>query len=182
MFRWLILVGTLCLVIPEGLFAQTSDRSQALAQRVAAFEFEIERLAQGSLVPVGLRSNTVLPVGGLLGRTQMWFEGNPAAQTGTSTRSPVLAAGLSLVLPVVFVNGIGSYYAGNSGHGTRHLLIGFGSVGLMVAGLGTCFDAFSNCSADWAIAIGAVAYLHSPALQARALSHSATCPGNRNCT
>ncbi len=162
MFRWLMFVSTLCLVIPEGLFAQTSDRSQALAQRVAALELDIKGLAQRSLVPVGLRSNTVLPVGELLGRTEMWLirsEGNPVAQAGTSTRSPVLAAGLSLVLPVVFVNGIGSYYAGNSGHGTRHLLIGFGSVGLMVAGLGTCFDSFSNCSADWAITIGAVAYL-----------------------
>ena len=159
MFRWLMLVGTLCLVVPEGLFAQTSDRSQALAQRVAAFEFEIERLAEGSLVPAGLRSNTVLPVGELPGRTERWLEGNLVAQAGTSTKSPVLAAGLSLVLPVVFVNGIGSYYAGNSGHGTRHLLIGFGSAGLMLAGLSSCDDGFNNCSAEWVGGIGAVAYL-----------------------
>ncbi len=161
MIRWLMFVSTLCLVIPEGLTAQTSDRRQALAQRVAALELGIEGLAQRSLVPVGFPSNTVLPAE-RLGRTEMWFarsEGNPVAQAGASTKSPALAAGLSLVLPLVAVNGIGSYYAGNSGHGTRHPLIGFGSVGLMVAGLGTCFDAFSNCSADWAIAIGAVAYL-----------------------
>jgi hypothetical protein len=162
MFRLLMFVGILCLVIPEGLSAQTSDRSQALGQRVAALEFEIEGLAQGSLVPVGLHSNTVSPVGELLGRTEMWFvrsEGNPVAQAGASTKSPALAAGLSLVLPLVLVNGIGSYYAGNSGHGTRHLLIGFGSFGVMVAGLGSCFDAFSNCSAEWAIALGGGAYL-----------------------
>lgn len=73
MFRWLMFASALWLVIPEGLSAQTSDRSKALAQRVAAFEFEIEELAQGRLVPVGLHSNTVTPVGVLLGRTEMWF-------------------------------------------------------------------------------------------------------------
>ena len=107
MFRWLMFVSTLCLGIPEGLFAQTSDRSQALAQRVAALELDIKGLAQRSLVPVGLHSNTVLPVGELLGRTEMWFvrsEGNPVAQAGTSTKSPVLAGGLSLVLPLFLVN------------------------------------------------------------------------------
>ena len=162
MFRLLMFVATLCLVIPEGLFAQTSDRCQALAQRVAALELDIEGLAQRSLVPVGLRSNTVLPVGELLGRTKMWLlrsEANPAAQAGTSTKSPVLAGGLSLVLPLVLVNGVGSYYAGNAGHGTRHLLIGFGSLGVMIAGLTTCGEELSNCSAEGVIAIGAVAYL-----------------------
>ena len=162
MIRWLMFVSILCLVIPEGLTAQTSDRRQAVAQRVASLNLEIEGLAQRSLVPVGLRSNTVLPVAERLGRTEMWFarsQGNPVAQAGTSTKSPVLAAGLSLILPLVGVNGIGSYYAGNSGHGTRHLLIGFGSVGVMLAGLGTCFEYLNNCSADWAIAIGFVAYL-----------------------
>ncbi len=162
MIRWLMFVGTLCLVIPEGLSAQTSDRSQALAQRVAAVELDIEGLAQGSLVPVGFHSNTVSPVGELLGRTEMWFvrsEGNPFAQAGTSTKSPALAAGLSLVLPLVAVNGIGSYYAGNSGHGTRHLLIGFASFGVMVAGLSSCGEGFLDCSAEWAIALGAGAYL-----------------------
>ena len=164
MIRWLMFVSILCLVIPEGLFAQTSDRSQALAQRVAALELDIEGLAQRSLVPVGLRSNTVLPVEERLGRTKMWLlrsEGNPVAQAGTSTRSPALAAGLSLVLPLVGVNGIGSYYAGSSGHGTRHLLIGFGSIGMMVAGLSSCGEGFLDCSGaeDASITIGALAYL-----------------------
>ena len=162
MFRWLMFVSTLCLGIPEGLFAQTSDRSQALAQRVAALELDIKGLAQRSLVPVGLHSNTVLPVGELLGRTEMWLirsEGNPVAQAGTSTRSPVLAAGLSLVLPLVGVNGIGSYYAGNSGHGTRHLLIGFGSFGLMVAGLASCLAGGCSGAENASITIGALAYL-----------------------
>ena len=165
MFRWPMFVGTLCIVIPEGLSAQTSDRSQALAQRVAALEFEIEGLAQGSLVPVGLHSNTVSPVGELLGRTKIWFvrsEGNPVAQAGTSTKSPVLAGGLSLVLPLVLVNGIGSYYAGNSGHGTRHLLIGFASIGSLLAAVGSCVDVFAGrCSEaeNTIITIGALAYL-----------------------
>ncbi len=164
MIRWLMFVSILCLVIPEGLTAQASDRRQAVAQRVAALELDIEGLAQRSLVPVGLRSNTVLPVEELLGRTKMWLlrsEENPVAQAGTSTRSPVLAAGLSLILPVVGVNGIGSYYAGNSGHGTRHLLIGFASIGLILAGGSSCFEVFSNCSGagQASISIGAVAYL-----------------------
>ena len=170
MFRWLMFVSTLCLGIPEGLFAQTSDRSQALAQRVAALELDIKGLAQRSLVPVGLHSNTVLPVGELLGRTEMWLirsEGNPVAQAGTSTRSPVLAAGLSLVLPLVGVNGIGSYYAGNSGHGTRHLLIGFASAGVIFAGLASCLAGgprglfAPDCSgaATASITIGVLAYL-----------------------
>ena len=75
------------------------------------------------------------------------------AQGGTSRRSPGLAAGLSLVLP-----GIGSYYAGNSGHGTRHLLIGFASVGVMVAGFPRV-DGFQKCSRGWAVAVGAWAYV-----------------------
>ena len=165
--RWqlLMLACTLCIGISEGLYAQAPDRNRALAQRVAALEFEIERLAQRSLVPVGLHSNTVLPVGELLGRTEMWFvrsEGNPVAQAGTSTKSPVLAGGLSLVLPLFLVNGVGSYYAGNSGHGTRHLLIGFGSFGLMVAGLSTCAEGgFLDCSGaeEASITIGLLAYL-----------------------
>ena len=162
MFRWLMFVSTLCLGIPEGLFAQTSDRSQALAQRVAALELDIKGLAQRSLVPVGLHSNTVLPVGELLGRTEMWLirsEGNPVAQAGTSTRSPVLAAGLSLVLPLVGVNGIGSYYAGNSGHGTRHLLIGFASAGVIFAGLASCLAGGCSGAKNASITIGILAYL-----------------------
>jgi len=73
-----------------------------------------------------------------------------------------MAAGLSLVLPLFLVNGVGSYYAGNSGHGTRHLLIGFGSVGLMVAGFSSCgVGGSSNCSGaeDASISIGVLAYL-----------------------
>jgi hypothetical protein len=60
---------------------------------------------------------------------------------------------------LVLVNGIGSYYAGSPSHGTRHLLIGFASFGVMVAGLSSCGEGFLDCSAEWAIALGAGVYL-----------------------
>lgn len=46
-------------------------------------------------------------------------------QRAAGEKSSVLAGVLSwLVFP-----GIGSYYAGNSGHGTRHVLVAVGSIG-----------------------------------------------------
>jgi hypothetical protein len=75
-------------------------------------------------------------------------------------RSGVLAGVLSaFVWP-----GVGSYYAGNSGHGTRHLLIGVGTAGMMLGGLlAACDDGLSWCATDHAgyyvASAGAIGYL-----------------------
>lgn len=83
-------------------------------------------------------------------------DGNPVAapQSTLSRKSPALAGILSwLVWP-----GVGSYYAGNSGHGTRHLLIGVASMGTLIPLLVTCdndgFCDFDNDTARLSIAIG----------------------------
>ena len=55
---------------------------------------------------------------------------------GRSEKSPALAGILSwLVFP-----GVGSYYAGNSGHGTRHLVIGLGALTVTIVGLAKAVD------------------------------------------
>jgi hypothetical protein len=43
-------------------------------------------------------------------------------------KSPVVAGVLSFLVPF----GTGSFYAGNSGHGYRHLAVGIGSIGVFV--------------------------------------------------
>lgn len=54
------------------------------------------------------------------------------------TKSPALAGILSwLIFP-----GVGSYYAGNSGHGTRHILIGAGTLAVTIVGLAQASDDF----------------------------------------
>jgi hypothetical protein len=55
--------------------------------------------------------------------------GATLVQEQTGTKEPLLAGVLSAIVP-----GVGSYYAGNSGHGTRHLLIAGGAMGLVLAG------------------------------------------------
>ncbi len=55
---------------------------------------------------------------------------------GGSKKSPALAGILSLVI----WPGVGSYYAGNSGHGTRHLAIGFGALAVTIVGLAMAVD------------------------------------------
>lgn len=52
-------------------------------------------------------------------------------QGGPDSRSPLLASALSLLI----LPGIGSYYAGNSGHGMRHLLIAGASGALALTGM-----------------------------------------------
>ena len=81
---------------------------------------------------------------------------NPVAapQSTLSRKSPTLAAILSwLVWP-----GVGSYYAGNSGHGTRHLLIGVAAVGAAIPLLVTCdndgFCDFDNDTARLSVVVG----------------------------
>ena len=57
------------------------------------------------------------------------FASDAMPQDGT--KSPALAGVLSwLIFP-----GVGSYYAGNSGHGTRHVVIGVGTLAVTVVGL-----------------------------------------------
>ena len=58
-------------------------------------------------------------------------------------KSPTLAALLSwFIFP-----GVGSYYAGNSSHGTRHLLIGIATLAPTIALLATC-DSDGFCDFD----------------------------------
>ena len=81
-------------------------------------------------------------------------EALPAAVQTRGGKSPTLAALLSwLVWP-----GVGSYYAGNSGHGTRHLAIGAVAVGVAVPLLVTCdndgFCDFDNDTARLSVVAG----------------------------
>jgi len=62
------------------------------------------------------------------------------------TRSPVGAGLLSYLLP-----GLGSYYAGNSKHGTVHLVVGLASGAALFYSLADCKG---NCSTDEVISIG----------------------------
>jgi len=68
-------------------------------------------------------------------------------QRPPSEKSVALAAALSFfVWP-----GVGSYYAGNSGHGTRHVLISVVSAGAAIALLATCEnDGFCDFDHDTA--------------------------------
>jgi len=77
-----------------------------------------------------------------------------------SRKSPTLAGILSwLVWP-----GVGSYYAGNSGHGTRHLLIQVAAVGAAIPLLVTCDnDGFCDFEHD-AVRLSAVIGLGAIAL------------------
>jgi hypothetical protein len=86
-------------------------------------------------------------------------------QGGPDTRSPLLASALSLLI----LPGIGSYYAGNSGHGTRHLLIAGASGALAFTGmvlwaddiLDECFEGDCRSSNEAGVGlavVGMVAY------------------------
>ncbi len=60
-------------------------------------------------------------------------------------KSPWLAGILSFFLPY----GTGSFYAGNNGHGIRHLVIGGATaVGMGASLLEACIDGFSVCDTD----------------------------------
>jgi hypothetical protein len=78
-------------------------------------------------------------------------------QRPPSEKSPTLAALLSwLVWP-----GVGSYYAGNSGHGTRHVVISAVAVGTAIPLLVTCdndgFCDFDNDTARLSTVVGLAA-------------------------
>ncbi len=75
-------------------------------------------------------------------------------QSTLSRKSPTLAGILSwLVWP-----GVGSYYAGNGGHGTRHVVIGVAAVAAAVPLIVTCdndgFCDFDNDTARLSVLIG----------------------------
>ena len=75
-------------------------------------------------------------------------------QQRQSEKSPALAALLSwLAFP-----GVGSYYAGNSAHGTRHVVVGAVSLGGAIALLATCendgFCDFDHDAARLTVTIG----------------------------
>jgi hypothetical protein len=78
---------------------------------------------------------------------------NASLQERASRKEPVLGGLLSWILP-----GLGSYYAGNSGHGTRHLVIWAGSIAVIVIGVSQTEDGFSTGSSD-ALILGGLAAL-----------------------
>lgn len=60
-------------------------------------------------------------------------------------KSPGLAAVLNLFIPY----GVGNFYAGNEGHGVRHLVFGLGSLAVTLGGLAAaCDDTFTFCDED----------------------------------
>lgn len=72
----------------------------------------------------------------------------------TDSRSPVLAGALSFfVFP-----GVGSYYAGDTRHGTTHVVVGVASIGVAYAGAANC-DIFGECPGAVAILAGFGAYV-----------------------
>jgi hypothetical protein len=87
----------------------------------------------------GLRVQSLILPTPLSGPTQ---EGQPSVP---GQRSGALAGILSgLVFP-----GVGSYYAGNSRHGTTHLLLGLATLGGTLGGLAAaCDDGFNFCDED----------------------------------
>ena len=73
-------------------------------------------------------------------------------QGAVSRKDPAVAGLLSFLLP-----GLGSFYAGNSGHGILHLAIGLGSYAVMYGGLNSDACQWED---DCAVAgVGAVVYL-----------------------
>ena len=78
----------------------------------------------------------------------------PFVQQAVGRKSPALAGVLSWLIP-----GTGSFYAGNSGHGTRHLVLGVITIGGVFAGLSSaCEDGVCDAD-DSGIAIAAVSLL-----------------------
>ncbi len=69
-----------------------------------------------------------------------------------SSKSPAVAGILSWLL----FPGVGSYYAGNSGHGTRHVLLAVGSIAAIVAGVAQTGDYGDYTSAGSALILGGV--------------------------
>lgn len=57
------------------------------------------------------------------------------AAQAADRKDPLVAGILSWIFP-----GIGSFYAGNSGHGVRHVLIEVGGFGLLIAGVAAAED------------------------------------------
>ena len=88
------------------------------------------------------------------------FDSATLMQQRRAEKSPALAGILSWVV----FPGVGSYYAGNSGHGTRHLVIGLGALTVTVVGLVQAvesIDQFGNISGGgFALAgVGLLAYM-----------------------
>lgn len=88
-------------------------------------------------IPHQAHAQTLDPLPGLYVAVPATFSTFDATlMQGGSKKSPALAGILSwLVFP-----GVGSYYAGNSGHGTRHLLLGLGTLTVTIVGLAMAVD------------------------------------------
>ncbi len=71
-----------------------------------------------------------------------WSDGLFPPQNAAG-KSPVLAGALSFLIPF----GTGSFYAGNSGHGVRHLVIGgVALAGMVVSGVSAPSDCDAACT------------------------------------
>ena len=75
-----------------------------------------------------------------------------------SAKSPTTAGILSGAGAYVGVAGLGSFYAGNSGHGVRHLAIGLLTAAVAVSGIVTCADLDCSDTEGLLMVGGAVAY------------------------
>lgn len=80
----------------------------------------------------------------------------PPSLPEPGSRSPFLAGALSgLVFP-----GLGSFYAGNNGHGVTHLAVAGASFGGMLAGSSSCEIVFAGPDSDCTlVGISAVVFL-----------------------
>ena len=87
----------------------------------------------------------------------------PGTQQAREYRSPTLASVLSLSGGFIGIHGLGSYYAGNEPHGTRHLLLGFGTGAVVLAGLLTCDGGWGSGEcvgvSGAVVTLGVLAYL-----------------------
>lgn len=106
-----------------------TDRSSVLLLLSVAFLTPPRASAQGVSTSSATHGDTV-PTPLVLAFAGLEHHNTaPRTQSAASTKSPALAAALSFMIP-----GAGSYYAGNSAHGMRHLLILGAGVGVWTMG------------------------------------------------
>ena len=120
-------------------------------------------MALVAVAPCGAQSNAERLRSGLELQARLMSETtilSPQELPVPGEKSGVLAG----VLSAFIFPGVGSYYAGNSGHGTRHLVIGLVTLGGTVGGLAACGDLPEGCrdgteAGLWIAGVSAVAYL-----------------------
>lgn len=122
-------------------------------RRVSALLTLAAALAQ-PLAGQPLRATSPFPGHGLAGPTDL-----PAWQTEPeSAKDPGLALILAVAPGFIGIHGAGSFYAGNHGHGWRHLGIGLAGIGMALAAYHSCGIGCSD-SSDTLGAAGMILYL-----------------------